>query len=70
MITFIKAKNKKSDDQTNIKEYRLAANITEYHFIPKLIYRRIVIQKFMMIRQLFHIKNVCKMSKINTLKWT
>ena len=31
MITFIKAKLKKSDDQTNINKYRVAANITEYH---------------------------------------
>ena len=31
MLTFIKAKLKKSNDQTNIDKYRLAANITEYH---------------------------------------
>ena len=31
MTTFIKAKFKKSDDQTNIDKYRVAANITEYH---------------------------------------
>ena len=28
--TFIKAKLKKSDDQTNIDKYRVAANITEF----------------------------------------
>ncbi len=37
MTTFIKTKFKISDDQTNIDKYRLAANITEYHIIPKLI---------------------------------
>ena len=31
MTTFIKGKLKKSDDQTNIDKYGLAANITEYH---------------------------------------
>ena len=33
MTTFIKTKFKKSDDQTNIDKYRLAANITEYYNI-------------------------------------
>ena len=55
MITIIKAKLKKSDDQTNIDRYRVAANITKYHIISKLIFLRIIIQKFMMIRQLFHV---------------
>ena len=31
MITFIKAKLKKSEDQSNIDNYRATANITEYH---------------------------------------
>ena len=31
MTTFIKTKLKKSDDQTNIDKYRVAANNTEYH---------------------------------------
>ena len=35
MTTFIKTKFKISDDQMNIDKYRLAANITEYHIIPK-----------------------------------
>ncbi len=35
MTTFIKAKIKKSDDQTNIDKYKEAANITEYHIISK-----------------------------------
>ena len=35
MTTFIKAKLKKSDDQTNIDKYRVAANITENHIISK-----------------------------------
>ena len=30
MTTFIKTKLKKSNDQTNIDKYRVAANITEY----------------------------------------
>ena len=58
MTTFIKAKIKKSDDQTDIDKYRVAANITEYHIISKLIFLRIIIPKFMMIRQLFHVKNI------------
>ena len=55
MITFIKAKLKKSYDQTNI---RVAANITEYHIISKLIFQRIIIPKFIMIWQLFHLKKM------------
>ena len=31
MTTFIKAKLKKSYDQTNIVKYKMAANITEYN---------------------------------------
>ena len=57
MTTFIKTKFKISDDHTNIVKYRLAANITEYHIILKLILQRIIIPKLMMIRQLFHVKN-------------
>ena len=57
MIIFIKAKLKKSDDQTKIDKYRVAANITEYHIISKVIFLRITIQKFMKIRQLFHVEN-------------
>ena len=45
MTIFIKAKLKKSDEQTNIWKYRVAANITEYHIMSKLIFRRIIIQK-------------------------
>ena len=61
MTTFIKTKlNKKSYDQTNINKYRVAANITEYHIISELIFLRIIIPKFIMIMQLFHVKNVCK----------
>ena len=37
MTTFIKSKFKIPDDQTNTDKYRLAANITEYHIISKLI---------------------------------
>ena len=49
----IKTKNdnshkiKISDDLTNIDKYRLAANITEYHIISKLIIlQRIIITNF------------------------
>ena len=40
----------KSDDQTNIDKYRLAANIKEYHILSKLIVQIIIIPKFMMTR--------------------
>ena len=43
MTTFIKKKFKIPDDQTNIDKYRLAANITEYHIISKLILQQITI---------------------------
>ena len=33
MATLIKGKLKKSDDNTNIDKYRVAASITEYHII-------------------------------------
>ncbi len=46
MTTFIKTKFKISDDQTNIDKYRLAANITEYHIISKLIVQPIIITNF------------------------
>ncbi len=49
MSIFMKAKLKKSDDNTN--KYRVAANITEYHIISKLINLRIFVPKFMMINQ-------------------
>ena len=54
MTTFIKTKFNISDDQTNIDI--LAANITEYHIISKLILQRIIIPEFIMIRKLFHVK--------------
>ncbi len=59
MATSLKTKFKKSDDQTNIDKYSVATNITDYH-ISKLFFLRITISKFMKIRQLFHVKNVCK----------
>ena len=65
MTTFLKVKLKELDDQTNIVKYRLAANITYYHIISTLIFQRIIIPKFMMIRQLFHVKMYVIMSKIN-----
>ena len=60
LTTFIKlkAKLKKSIDQTNIDEYRVAANITEYQIISKLIFLRNIIPKFVMIRQILYVKNV------------
>ena len=39
MTTLIKAKLKKSGDQTNIVKYRVAAVFTEYHIISKLIFQ-------------------------------
>ena len=73
MITFIKTKFKKSDDKTNIDKQRVAKNNTEYNIISKLIFLRIIIQKFMKIRQLFHVQMDAKISKINMFKidvWT
>ncbi len=46
---------------------RLAANITEYDIISKLILLRIIIPKFMKIRQLFHVKKI-NMFKVDV--WT
>ncbi len=43
MATFMKAKHEKSDDHTNIDKYKVAANITEYLIIQKLIFLRIII---------------------------
>ncbi len=51
-----KTKFKISEDQTNIDKYRLAANNTEYHITPKLTLQSIIIPKYMIIRQLFHVK--------------
>ena len=73
MITYIKAKLNKSHHQMNIDKYKEAANITEYNIILKLIFLRIIIQKFMKIRQLFHVQMDAKISKINMFKidvWT
>ncbi len=56
MTTFIKVKLKKSD------------NIIDYHITSKLIFLRSIITKFMMIRQLFDVKNIFKIS--TCLKWT
>ena len=50
MTTFIKTKFKKSDDQTNIYKYRVAAILQNI---------KINFPKFMEKRQLFHVKNVC-----------
>ena len=60
MTIFVKARFKKSDDQSNIDKYRVAANITEYHIISKLIFLKVIIPKFMKKRRLFHVKNVCE----------
>ena len=46
MTKFIKTIFNISDNQTNIDKYRLAANITEYHIISKLISQRIIITNF------------------------
>ena len=65
MTAFIKTKLKRSNDETSIDKYRVAANITEYHIISKIIFLRLIIQKFMKKKRLFHVK----MSKINIFKW-
>ncbi len=46
ITTFIKAKLKKLDDQSNIDKFRVAANIAEYHIISKLIFLGIITPKF------------------------
>ena len=56
MKTFLKARLRKSEEYW----YRVAANITEYHIISKLIFLGIIIAKFMKIMQLFYVKNVSK----------
>ena len=43
MTTFIKSEAQETDDQTNIDKYRLAAYITEYHIISKLILLRKIV---------------------------
>ena len=58
--------HEKSDNQTNIDNIE---NITEYNIIPKLIFLRIIIPKFMNIRQLLHVKDVCIYVKNNMFKW-
>ena len=60
MAAFIKTKLKRSYDQTSIDKYRVAVTIIEYHNISNLFFLRTIIPKFMKIRQLFHVKNVCK----------
>ncbi len=50
--------------QTNNDKNRIAANFTEYHILSKLIIQRIIIPKFMMIRQLFDVKNVSLLLQI------
>ncbi len=47
MTTFIKTKFNITDDQTNIDKYRLAANITEYYSISKLILQRIILKNYL-----------------------
>ncbi len=45
MTTFIYAKLKKSDDKSNIDKFRVAANISEFYIISRLIFLRIIIPK-------------------------
>ncbi len=40
----IRENKAQSDDKTNIDKYRVAANITEYHSLSKLIFLRIIIK--------------------------
>ncbi len=53
-LTFIKAKLKKSDNQTNIEKYRVAGNITEHTTILKLIFQRLIIPKFTQTMMYIH----------------
>ena len=46
----------KSDDQTNIDTYRVAANIIEYQI--KIKFPKNHHSKIMMIRQSFHVRNI------------
>ena len=57
MTTFIKTKLKILDNQRNIDKYSVAANITEYHIISKLIFLRIIIPKD---KAIISCKNLCK----------
>ena len=72
MTTFIIAKQRKSIGQTKVDKHRVAANITEYPNISKPNFLRIIILKFkfMMIRQLSHVKINVKIQnvKINMFK--
>ncbi len=45
-------------DHTNIDKFRVAANITEYHIISKLIFLRIIIPKFMIIKDNYFILKI------------
>ncbi len=63
--TSIKTKHKKSDDQTNINKYKVAANITKYHIISNITFLGIIIPKLMRMRQLFHV-NMFKMQDVCT----
>ncbi len=54
----------------NIDKYRVAANITEYHMISKLIFPRIIIPKFLKIRQIFRVKSVKYQKSKHVLNWT
>ncbi len=57
MISFTKEKLRKSDDQTNIEKYRVVGNITKHTTILKLIFQRIIIPKFMIMRQSYLISD-------------
>ena len=46
MTAYITTKFNILDDKTNIDKYWLAANITEYHIISKLILQQIIITNF------------------------
>ena len=65
MIIFVKNKNEnnhKSETQEirQSRVDRVAANMIEYHIMSNLIFLHLEIPKFMMKRQLFHVRNVCK----------
>ena len=55
MTTFMKVKLKKSFDQMNIAVNRVAANITEYHIISKLIFLRIITWTYKLFGQNYRV---------------
>ncbi len=67
------ANNHKNKLEWQHSQYSVVANITEYHIISKLIFLRIIIPKFLKIKQFLPVKNECKNVKNQHVKmdvWT